>query len=197
MKLQSCILLMISMVMSGVCSASLVQVDADKLSVHANDVPLKDVLADLARQTQLKVRVVDGTTLAETRVSHNFSNLTFEQSMIRLLRPWDNIWIKERSTLSIYLFGAHGTAESPITPPATEPASAPLPITSAALISSTETSSTSPADTQLLNLIQPNRPSDANNGLPVMSVAEVVPTFGEVRQGSPNEHPEQLRAASH
>src|SRR5262245_19310905 len=65
-----------------------VQVQAGKLTVHAESVPLYGVLWAISAQTGLKVNIPGGaqsTKLAELLVTDDFTNLSLEQGISRLL----------------------------------------------------------------------------------------------------------------
>ena len=64
-----------SVLLMGASPGPTLQISADRLTVHAQDVPLNEVLLMLARQAGLiTILMVDDNSLRTNRVTDNFSN---------------------------------------------------------------------------------------------------------------------------
>jgi len=115
-----------------------VQVQAGKLTVHAESVPLYGVLWAISAQTGLKVNIPGGaqsTKLAELLVTDDFTNLSLEQGISRLLgkhlKSSNYVIINDKQTglpQSVHILAdASSTPPSAVTnaPSASEDAMAP------------------------------------------------------------------------
>ena len=85
----SVLVLLASLLLMGATLPELsVQVQAGKLTVHAESVPLYGVLWAISAQTGIKVNIPGGaqsTKLAELIVTENFTDLSLEQGIMHLL----------------------------------------------------------------------------------------------------------------
>src|SRR4051794_31170853 len=86
---ESVLVLLASLLLTGATLPELsVQVRAGKLTVHAESVPLYGVLWAISAQTGIKVNIPGGSQsveLAELLVTDDFTDLSLEQGVARLL----------------------------------------------------------------------------------------------------------------
>jgi hypothetical protein len=91
-----------------------VQIQSGKLTVHAKGAPLKEVLGAITEQGGITFTTIGGGVLPEASVTEEFSDLSMEQGIARLLSKWDYALIKEEGTdrlKEVYIF-ASGSAEA-------------------------------------------------------------------------------------
>lgn len=92
----------------GASQGPTVQINAGGLTVHAQGIPLNELLSMLATQVRLTtIRMVDDNSLGTNRVSAHFSNLPLDQGIHHLMRDWNYALIREVRTgeIKLYILG--------------------------------------------------------------------------------------------
>src|SRR6185436_18245402 len=93
-----------------------VQIQSGKLTVHTKGAALKDVLGAISQQGGIAFKTIGGGGLPEASVTEEFTDLSLDQGIARLLSRWDYALIKEEGTdrlKEVYIF-ASGTGSVPM-----------------------------------------------------------------------------------
>lgn len=72
-------------------AAGLVMVENDRLSVRIDDYPLSDALDTISKQTGIDIVYLGG--FSETRINHEFSDLSLEQGLRQLLKGTESVFV--------------------------------------------------------------------------------------------------------
>lgn len=113
-NLQRLAVIFVSVLLLGATSVPMIQVNAGKLTMQAQDAPMGDILSALGRQIQLTtLLVVDDNSFQRALVTASFSDLPLERGINRILRDWSYILIKNPKTggLKIFILGRRSISE--------------------------------------------------------------------------------------
>jgi len=86
-----------------------VEVQSGKLTVHTKGASLRSVLGAITAQGGVTFKTIGGEDLPEALVTEEFSDLTMDQGIARLLSQWDYALIKEEGTdrlKEVYIFSS-------------------------------------------------------------------------------------------
>lgn len=89
-----------------------VQIQSGKLTVYAKGAPLSEVLGAITEQAGIMFKTIGQDQIPVDSISEEFTDLSFDQGIARLLSRWDYALIKDQGTdrlKEVYIF-ATGTA---------------------------------------------------------------------------------------
>ena len=92
-----------------------VQVESGKLTVHVRGVSLREVLGAITAQGGVSFRTISGGPVPDGSVTEEFTGLTMEQGIARLLGRWDYALVKEEGTdrlKEVYIFATGSGSDS-------------------------------------------------------------------------------------
>jgi len=92
-----------------------VQIQSGKLTVSAKDAPLSEVLGAITEQAGITFKTIGQDQIPVDSISEDFTDLSFDQAIARLLSKWDYALIKDQGTdrvKEVYIF-ATGTGTAP------------------------------------------------------------------------------------
>lgn len=93
-----------------------VQVQSGKLTVHTRGASLREVLGAITEQGGVTFKTIGRDQIPEGTVTEEFTDLTMEQGIGRILSKWDYALVKEEGTerlKEVYIF-ASGTGAAPV-----------------------------------------------------------------------------------
>ena len=86
-----------------------IQVQSGKLTVHASGASLRDVLGAITEQGGVTFKTIGRAQIPEASVTEEFTELSMEQGIARLLSRWDYALVKEEGTdrlKEVYIFAS-------------------------------------------------------------------------------------------
>jgi len=86
-----------------------IQVQSGKLTVHASGASLRDVLGAITEQGGVTFKTIGRDEIPEASVTEEFTELSMEQGVARLLSKWDYALVKEEGTdrlKEVYIFAS-------------------------------------------------------------------------------------------
>jgi len=95
-----------------------VQIQSDKLTVYAKGAPLREVLGAITEQAGITFKTVGRDQIPMDSISEDFTDLSFDQGIARLLSKWDYALVKDQKAdrlKEVYIFvsaPAPGAAEA-------------------------------------------------------------------------------------
>lgn len=101
MKLQIAGLMLTWLLLTSAAVATEVKVQSGSLTVHADGVPLSEVLGAIGEQANLKIISIGGNPSEEAAVWHHFTDLPLEKAITRLLKGCNHILVRDQSTGSL------------------------------------------------------------------------------------------------
>jgi hypothetical protein len=105
---------LIGLMVMGASPGAVVQVESGKLTVHAQGASLREVLGAITSQGGVTFKTISGGPVPDGRVTEEFTGLTMEQGLARLLSRWDYALVKEDGTdrlKEVYLFASGSGSE--------------------------------------------------------------------------------------
>jgi hypothetical protein len=92
-----------------------VQIQSNKLTVYANGAPLSEVLEAITEQAAITFKTIGQDQIPADPVSADFTDLSFDQGITRLLSKWDYALIKDPGTdrlKEVYIFATGAAPKS-------------------------------------------------------------------------------------
>ena len=100
-----------------------IQVQSGKLTVHTSGASLRDVLGAITAQGGVAFRTIGQGQIPEATVTEEFTGLSMEQGIARLLSKWDYAMVKEEGTdrlKEVYIFASASGTDSLEVKPGTD-----------------------------------------------------------------------------
>src|SRR6266567_2084681 len=73
-----------------------VQIQSGKLTVYANGAPLREVLGAITEQAGITFKTIGQDQIPADSISADFTDLSFDQGIARLLSKWDYALVKDQ-----------------------------------------------------------------------------------------------------